>query len=294
MTFLSFGDFIVAHHVAREMVRTGDPLHPFRGIEPLLRSVDFSFANLESPLDKKRGSIEQETAGIIEFDFRVLNLANNHAMDRAREGLWYTIDELAKRGVATTGAGRDLDEAWKPAIVEHEGIRIAFLGASYTSVNSSRLLLNPYVARIDQRRRLRLAVATAKNEADFVVVAMHAGIEYTSWPSAEQQLFAQAAIRHGADVVIGSHPHVLQPIRHYRGKPIFHSLGNFIFDQRRPPAVKLTAAVRTELRRDGDRLVSAITVIPIINDDITTPRVAQGEDAIRILRRMGLDGPEVD
>lgn len=283
MRFLAFGDMILTHRVGRAIADANDPSRPFRSLGATLGAVDFSYANLEGPLRE-----DTPLDGLTQFGFRALNLANNHMMDGGLDRLLLTVARLKEADIATAGVGEDLTAAWKPAVVTVRGVRIAFVGASYTSKNSSRLVRLPYVARIDHRFELRDAVRKARDQADFVVAAMHAGTEYVRFPVAEQIQFARSAVEHGADLVIGTHPHVVQSVERYRGKLIFYSLGNFVFDQDRPPEVLESAAVRVELSVPGGNL-TGLDVIPLENPDTLSPRIAGEKARERILRRMGLD-----
>ena len=285
VTFLAFGDMILTHRVGRAVAGHGDTDIPFTSLAELLHAVDFNYANLEAPL-----AADTPLDGLLKFRFRVLNLANNHIMDGGLERLLLTVQRLRDAGIATTGVGPDLAAAWAPQVVAVRGVRVAFVGASYTSKNSSRAVRLPYVARIDQPWDARKAIAAAREQADFVVAAMHAGTEYIRFPAAEQTHFARLAIESGADLVIGTHPHVVQKVERYRGKLIFHSLGNFVFDQDRPPEVHESAAVRVSLSVTEKRL-RAVEVVPLVNLDTLTPQVADAPRAEAILRRMGLTSP---
>src|SRR5205085_3891867 len=140
------------------------------------------------------------------------------------KGLSFTISGLEINGVKHEGTGNNLDQAWQPAIVESNGLKTCFVGASYSSVNDSGKTTNNYVARIEDLDRLKTATAYSKSKCDFTVVTMHAGVEYTRIPNNAQSAFAHAAIDYGADVVIGAHPHWIQTIEHYKDKYIFYSL----------------------------------------------------------------------
>ncbi len=261
-TFLAVGDIMLSRNVAAKSLAARDPLLPFKGAADLLAFTDFNFANLESPLsgnDKYNPSgslvfnaVPALAAGLSQYNFKILNLANNHALDQGETGLKYTSDFLDQAGIRRVGLGANLDEAWQPAIVEVRGIKIAFIGASYSSVNDSGQTRNGFVARIDDVERLRKAVAAARQSgADFIVVTMHAGTEYTRTPSAAQTAFAHAAIDADADMVIGAHPHWIQTIEKYQGKYIFYSLGNFIFDQMWSRDTREGLAIKITLSKIG-------------------------------------------
>jgi poly-gamma-glutamate capsule biosynthesis protein CapA/YwtB (metallophosphatase superfamily) len=241
--FFVVGDIMLSRGVERMMARSGDPTLPFRDLSAQLRWADFNFGNLESPVSGNdsiagKGLVfnarVRALKGLADTNFRVVSLANNHALDQGRRGLRTTIDQLRARGIAGVGAGEDLNDAWRPQVVEANGIRIAFIAASYASVNDNGRTRNYHVARTDDQARLAAAVSSARASADFVVVSMHAGVEYTRRPNTEQVTFAHAAVDAGADLVVGAHPHWVQPSEIYRDTPIYYSLGNFIFDQQQP------------------------------------------------------------
>jgi poly-gamma-glutamate synthesis protein (capsule biosynthesis protein) len=284
------------------MVDRQDLLAPFRDVAPLLGSVDFVFANLESPfsssLDFSRSSANIFNAppahvlGLVEHRFRIVNLANNHTLDQGVQGLRFTLQHLADHGIAAVGAGSDQAQAWRPAIVAVRGIRIGFVGASYASVNDDGTSRSPYVARIDDDRRLGGAIASARAGADVVVVTMHAGSEYNPQVHPSQVRFAHRAIDLGADVVFGAHPHVLQRIERYRGRYVFYSLGNFIFDHLRP-GTRDGLAVRTTVglgrTADGERRgsVQGLELVPVVIEERCAPRPAPEAAAARILAAVG-------
>lgn len=298
--FLAVGDIMLSRGVNRVIERTGDPLIPFRASAEMFESVDFSFGNLESPVSgddtkKSKGLVfntrEQDIAGLEKFRFRVVCLANNHALDQGPKGLKNTIRVLDERGIRHVGAGDNLREAWSPSVIEANEVRIGFIGASYSSYNDGGAQLNQFVARIEDLDNLRTSIAEARRSADIVVVTMHAGIEYRRNPEPGQIKFARAAIDFGADVVIGHHPHWIQTIERYNGKFIFYSLGNFIFDQRKPDtkeglAVKFTINKRSD-GVNSQTAISAIELIPVIEELLGVPRPANEKEAETIFKKIG-------
>ncbi len=307
-TFLAVGDIMLSRNVAGTSLKAGDPLLAYKSAAGLLGSTDFNFANLESPLSgsdrfNPTGSlvfnaVPKLAAGLNQYNFKIVNLANNHALDQGEAGLKYTLDFLDKAGVKHEGTGANLDAAWTPAIVEDQGIKIAFIGASYSSVNDGGQASNNFVARIEDLVRLKKAVAAARGMSDFVVVSMHAGTEYTRTPNSGQTAFAHAAIDAGADIVIGAHPHWVQTIEQYNGKYIFYSLGNFIFDQmfsqdtREGLALKVTVSkpgVAGAVQIQGTPAAASlkqIELVPLIIDNYCCPRPANEVEAKRILGKI--------
>ena len=274
----------------------GDPELPFRGMADHFTTVDFTFANLEFPFAKEirvpvRGNIfnapQAWVAGLVKHRFQVLNLANNHAMDQGLGGLLETIELLQNNHLTSFGAGKSEKQAWAPALVEIQGIRIGFVGAGYASVNDSGKTWLPHVARIEEKHRLKAAIDDLKTRSDFIVATMHAGIEYVPVSFGPQQLFAKAALDFGADIVIGAHPHVVQPAEERDGRYIFYSLGNFIFDQTDRHTDE-GAALDITLTRQGDAVrLTRLEVLPVAIED-GTPRLAAPAQAAGVLERMKL------
>lgn len=243
VTFNAVGDIMLSRNVANQISKNQkDGYWPFRNLEQELGwDVDFNFGNLESPFTGRddfnpSGSLVFNApswtfSGLEQYNFKVLNLANNHAMDQGLDGLLYTRDLLKENQLTPLGVGKNLDEAWQGQVFSIKGIRIGFIGASYASENDGGVAKNNNVARIEDTIRLTASINELKTRSDFVVVTMHAGTEYERNPNQGQIDFAHAAIDAGADLVIGAHPHWIQTIEKYKGKQIFYSLGNFVFDQ---------------------------------------------------------------
>lgn len=298
VTFIAVGDMMLSRNVADKIVKTGDPLLPFRKMAATLSSVDFSFANLESPFSGKDtfnpspslifNAPRHTIQGLVEYKFKVLNLANNHALDQGIAGLRYTRQYLSEHGIRFMGAGDNLDEAWEPAIIEVNGIKIGFVGASYASLNDNGKITTNFVARIEQTARLESAIKDLTSKVDFVVVAMHAGTEYKRNPDRAQIDFARRAVDLGADIVIGAHPHWIQTIEEYQGKYIFYSLGNFIFDQEWSRDTKEGLTVKITLK-NGD--LEKIDLIPIVIENFSTPRLASDAERQAIFEKIGVTDP---
>lgn len=308
VTFLAVGDMMLSRGVARAIRRAGDPLTPFRKMEETLVSTDFNFGNLESPIsgrdhilgkDLTFNTREGDAAALGEYNFRVLNLANNHALDMGLNGLRHTMNVLERRDMTYLGVGENLDEAWQPKTLVVRGMKIGFVGASYSSFNDGGLARNSQVARMEETVRLQESIGRLRADgADFVVATMHGGVEYTRRPDKTQIAFAHAAIDFGADIVIGSHPHWVQTIERYQGKYIFYSLGNFIFDQEWSRDTKEGLAIRVTLNcyqemsgtgcaASSPRVVEKIELIPIVIENYSTPRLAEGLEAEAILKKIG-------
>jgi poly-gamma-glutamate capsule biosynthesis protein CapA/YwtB (metallophosphatase superfamily) len=332
VTFLAVGDIMLSRNVAGTALKANDPALPFRKMEQVFNSVDFTFANLESPFSGKDGfnpsgslvfnAPRNMIQGLIDYKIRGVTLANNHALDQGESGVLYTLQFLDEKGIKHTGAGKTLEEAWQPAIVEQRGVKLCFIGASYSSINDSGAARNEFVARIDDIENLKLKIEYSKSLCDFVVAAMHAGTEYVTKPNQAQVDCAHAAIDFGADMVIAHHPHWVQTIERYApngpsqeyrvgvpnapegperskcgsDKYIFYSLGNFIFDQEWSRETKEGLTLKIKVTKNqisnlqGPKVpatLESIELIPVVIENYSTPRPATAEEAKRILERIG-------
>jgi poly-gamma-glutamate synthesis protein (capsule biosynthesis protein) len=317
ITFLAAGDIMLSRNVAGTIKKKNDPLLPFRNMEGVLKSTDFNFANLESPISgtdyfNPTGSMVFNAPpayadGLQKYNFQVLNLANNHAFDQGLAGLVHTGDFLDSLGIKHMGTGKNVDEAWQPVIIDIKGIKIGFIGASFSSINDGGKATNDYVARIEDVTHLKSSILNLKSKTDFIVATMHAGTEYTHTPNAAQIAFAHAAIDAGADMVIGAHPHWIQTVETYQDKYIFYSLGNFIFDQEWSQETKEGLALKIQISKNqvsnpaapgaanledlqGQRIpakLDSVELIPVILENYSTPRPATPEETKTILNKIG-------
>lgn len=164
------------------------------------------------------------------YGVNMATLANNHSLNFGKEGFQQTRQYLGEAGINTFGTPFNTPEEGVIATVQAvRGIRMAYIG--YHELYNPDL--SPILAKI----------AELKDKADFITVVSHWGVEYSTRLPAYQQQSAHKLIDAGADLVIGHHPHVVQPMEVYRGKMIFYSLGNFLFDQRGQESVRTRLAV---------------------------------------------------
>ncbi|MGE5678607.1 MAG: CapA family protein [Pseudomonadota bacterium] len=289
---LAAGDILLDRGVEKYLDECGYD-YSYKDIGEELRKADLAFANLECPLTgkgepvlKKRkdlifnGNIQNSKA-LYDAGFDLLNLANNHSMDQGREGLLDTVKMLEASGIRTLGAGTSRNEAHKPVFIEKRGIRVGFLGYSdfppegYIYAEDKADVARPDLKTLGEE------VRTAAKECDLLVVSFHWGKEFDHYPGETQLELAHESIDNGADVVIGHHPHVLQGVEKYKGKLIFYSLGNFVFDRQLPQGTDETAAVDISFDRRG---WEKVRIIPLRIVDCK-PAIAEGQEAADILGR---------
>jgi poly-gamma-glutamate synthesis protein (capsule biosynthesis protein) len=169
--------------------------------------------------------------------FTVLAVANNHAYDQGAAGLAETLEHLRAAGLVAVGAGPTRTEAEAPKIVQARGLKVAFLGfTALFNANLNGRPGEPWVCPLDPDRAVA-AVRRARGLADAVVVSLHWGVEYSHDPTPRQRELAGRLAEAGADLILGHHPHVLQPVemieRNGRRTLVAYSLGNFVSNQDR-------------------------------------------------------------
>lgn len=225
--------------VRRAILASGDSAMPFRKIASLLAASDITFVNLESPFSDEGPYHEnglifhappKTIAGLKLAGVNIASTANNHARDCGAHGIDFTLFWLRTNGIEPLGSAESEAKVHSGVVLIRHGVRFGFLGYTFDQSNGNWKEKDPRIGMIDPEA-VRRDVADLKKRADVVIVSMHNGIEYKPKPSPGQIAFAHAAIDAGAKLVIGHHPHVIQPSELYRGGIIFYSLGNFIFDQ---------------------------------------------------------------
>jgi gamma-polyglutamate biosynthesis protein CapA len=233
------GDVMLSRGVRREILAARDVALPFRKMAPMLAASDIAFVNLESPFSDqgpyREGGLVFHAApamiaGLKLAGIAVASTANNHSRDCASHGLTFTLAWLRAHGIEPVGSDESDAAAHKGVVLVRHGVRFGFLGYTYDQNNGNWKDTDPRIALADPKAVCR-DVSEIRKRADVVIVSMHHGVEYTLKPTAAQVAFAHAAIDAGATLVIGHHPHVVQPSERYRNGLIFYSLGNFIFDQ---------------------------------------------------------------
>lgn len=212
--------------------------------------ADLTMANEEFPFSSRGTAAEDK-----QFTFRIdpgrvnvfqdlgidiVTLANNHVLDYGQEALTDTFETLDNAGIQYVGAGNNYEEAKQRRDFEVNGKKIGILAASRVlPVPSWAAGTSPGVFSTYDPTGLVEEIKTADQNCDFVIVYVHWGIEKDEYPQDYQRELAKKYIDAGADIIIGAHPHVLQGIEYYNGKPIVYSLGNFIFGNQIPKTVLL-------------------------------------------------------
>jgi poly-gamma-glutamate capsule biosynthesis protein CapA/YwtB (metallophosphatase superfamily) len=256
------GDVNLGDRTADAIRRYG-ARYPWLSVAPVLRRADLAVVNLECAVST-RGT----PAPGKEFTFRgtpaalraaghyagvdALSLANNHSLDYGRTAFLDTIANTRRAGIAPFGGGRDIRAARRPAVLTRGNLRVAFVGFSDIrplGFDAGPGLPGATPAFPDE---IRAGVRAARRRADVVVAYFHWGVERATVPNSRQRAFARIAFESGARVVLGAHPHVLQPRGRRGRRAVAWSLGNFVFPAY-SPGTERTGILRLELAADGVR-----------------------------------------
>lgn len=218
------------------------PIKVSNELKELIDSCDFKVVNFEVPLKPEKIELPpQKRERFFQNDdapdflrglgFNLFQLANNHAFDWGEEGFKKTKAAL---GDAAFGAGT-YEEAYKVKVVEKNGLKLGFLAlslAAYTGVFDDVLNHDGLGCAYINDAKVNHVIMEAKKSIDYLFVLPHEGIEYVDIPMPETIVRYRDFIDYGADGVIGTHPHCPQGWEEYKGKPIFYSLGNFLFNSK--------------------------------------------------------------
>ncbi len=240
------GDIMLGRTLAGRIER-GEGETIFASVEPVLQSADLAVGNLECALGE--GGVKApkaytflappESAALLRnAGFDLLSLANNHAMDFGPDVFRQTGELLEERGIRFVGGGANKIQAHAPVRFEIGGVRIGFL--AYVDVASEYLSkfdtrswsagpATPGIAWADDEQ-IKKDLQALKPDTDVIIVLFHFGTEVSVGPDKRQIQLSRLAVDYGADVIVGSHPHLVQGVERYKDGLIFYSLGNFVFD----------------------------------------------------------------
>ncbi|MEB3101350.1 CapA family protein [Ferviditalea candida] len=261
----------------------------FQRVKDIFADGDWVTGNLETVLSDRdpRGytgypefnSPPELADALKNAGFNIITTANNHSLDRRERGVIRTLENLRARGLMTKGTAASREEAEKPLLVQKNGITMAFLAYTYGTNGIPIPAGKDYlVPLIDEKRMIRDIAAAKQAGADLVTIPIHFGQEYQLQPNDFQRKLAVKLFEAGADIILGSHPHVVQPYEFLKATGsdgrerkgvVIYSLGNFISDQHRyaPPykptdtGVIFEVTVRKHLP-EGHTEIAGIQTLP--------------------------------
>lgn len=240
---LSFvGDMMFDKSVAAYIKAKGED-YIFDGYRRHFESSDMVFGNLETVLSTKGEPVKDKQYTfrsspkllpyLKKYNFTMLGIANNHTLDYGRDAFTDTLKQLDENGISYAGGGLNKEEASGGVVVERKGLKIGFIAFSRVTPSvdwyAGRYrsgILGGY--KVHEAEVLE-AVKSLEARSDILVVSLHWGKEGMLQMGEQESELAHLLIDSGADVIMGHHPHVVQKVELYNGKPIFYSLGNFFF-----------------------------------------------------------------
>ena len=265
------GDILMDGSVRAQIDKNGIE-YPWEMVKEYFQNDDITIGNLETSITTRGTKWEDK-----QFNFRsdpknlkamkeagidVLTLANNHTLDFGYEGLLDTLNHLDKNDIKRVGAGKNKKEAMEGIIIEKDGLKVGVLSFSrvvpdvkWYATDKRAGLVGAYDPHINE---VITRIKDIKKETDIVILSIHWGIELSNTPRKQEIDLAKKLIDAGADVIMGHHPHVLQGVETYKGKPIFYSLGNFVFGTKN----ELTANTMIAQINFAGKEIDNIKIIP--------------------------------
>lgn len=321
-----------------------------RGVDVAFGNLETPVSERGTPVDKwiNMRMPPDLLSVLVDMGIDIVTLANNHMWDFGEVAFFDTLRHLDDHALPHVGAGANLDEAWAAEIVSLGDIRVAFLGASSTlGPGSAAAAGRPGVAPIqisesyhldppasleqpgsapyvftrawrEDLERAILAIEDARAQADFVVLALHWGVPPFWRPRFQDGLadyqieVGHALIEAGADVIVGHHPHSLQEVEIHCGKPIFYSLGNFVFHHNKGPVSETpvsrnapysvivdrrnrewseTVIVLAEFAASGEARYS---LQPALLDSVGNPQLLAGDEGRSVIDRLDQMSPNAE
>ena len=265
-----------------------------------LARADLNVANLESPLSHREDAnhdsvvnlLGEPVYGPILKWFNVVSLANNHILDYREAGYRDTIGFLRGHNISYFGFGDDLASSFQPLRLTVAGEKTAFIGATrWNNATMARAGTTPI-----HLKRLSQEIRQLKSDGYFTIVYPHWNYEYVDYPAPDYRSAAKKLIDAGADLVVASHPHVVQGYESYRGKMVFHSLGNFIFHQavfeelspvKNDPRLKLSFVLQIEV--SGQQMDYSVIPIGSESDSVRMLNGAERDVFLQQLARISQD-----
>jgi poly-gamma-glutamate capsule biosynthesis protein CapA/YwtB (metallophosphatase superfamily) len=289
VTFAAAGD-VIPHEAVKQAAAAASEGEAgwtafFSDVADVFEGADFGFVNLETPVapENSHGTKAFLFNAPVELPkalkasgIKIVSFANNHVMDQGWAGFAESREQLKQAGLLFAGTSDNAATAWQPVIIEANGIKVGWLGMTRW-LNGSRnpdkddqphVNFFPYPGEANgapgaDEATVLAAVKAAKAQCDMLVVSVHWGIEYATAPRPEDVDLAHKIMEAGATVIVGAHPHVLQPVETYktqdgRNTIIFYSLGNFLSNQSRTYVDGLNPDSNGEPRDELIALFSAV------------------------------------
>ncbi|CAD2073933.1 CapA family protein [Phocicoccus pinnipedialis] len=269
--FRATGDILV-HDYLYEDVQQEDGSYEFKSrvesIEPYLKDADFVYINQETPIGGEELGLSgyptfnapTEVADLLEYlQADVVNLANNHILDRSTEGVLKTIERLQERGIDYIGANISEGDRNRQRVFNVNGIKVGMNGYTYGTNGIETPPGQGYLVNYDYFDLILEDIEKLKEVSDVQIISMHRGVEYADFPEEIDRSMYEQIAEAGIDLIIASHPHTLQPVDIYttsdgREVPIAYSMSNF-FSAQQSLNTKIGGIFEFEVKKIGTTLM---------------------------------------
>ncbi|MFN3660160.1 MAG: CapA family protein [Brevinematales bacterium] len=284
------GDVNFSWEIEKTLQEDKDPFFFVKGI---MRKADLTLVNLETTIasngiPQTKTHVFRSSPSVLLWltnaGIDVVSLANNHAMDYGAEAMLEMREHLKAHGILFAGAGKNWEEAIQPLIITQKGISIGILCAGFQKPENLIATANrPGTAGLRWKKLVKM-ISQIRRKVDYLVFFVHWGWEYVVPPlDSEQVSNAYAVIDAGADVIVGHHPHIIQAFEIYKGKPIFYSLGNFLFPQWRIEEARPAIAVVLDITKRESGIETISYLIPLYRlSNTLQPVIASGKESEKV------------
>lgn len=272
-----------------------DPSFIWGNLLPILKRTDMNLINLETALTTSKKKVPKvfnfkadpaKVRSLCDASVHVANLANNHVLDYNQEGLFETLSTLDRVGIKHVGAGKNLEEASAPVIMNVCGMNIGILGCTDNEPTWCATETTPGIRYLDIRdfEEIKKDIQTLRSKVDVLILSIHWGPNMKQRPSHEFTKFAHQAIENGVDLLHGHSAHIFQGVEIYKGKLILYDTGDFIDDYAVDPFLRndWSFLFLVELSRSG---IQQLRCIPAVIDNCQVNK-AVGKEAKEIIKRM--------
>ena len=240
MSIIAVGDVLIHESVYKDALNsdgTYDFHKMFIDVEDIIKKYDLKYCNQESTIGgsvlgisgyPSFNSPDEIGDEIVNLGFNLISLANNHALDKGEDAIKYSNSYWKTKNVITAGTYNSIEERDKVNVYEKNGIKYAFL--AYTTISNAKVN-NEYILNMYSADRAKKDIEKVKDQVDVIIVSMHWGIEDYNTPTESQRQIAEYLSSLGVNMIIGAHPHVVQPVEYIGDTLVIYSLGNFISNQ---------------------------------------------------------------
>ena len=240
ISIIAVGDVLIHESVYKDALKSDGTYNfhsMFTEVEDIIKKYDLKYCNQESTIGgsvlgisgyPSFNSPDEIGDEVVNLGFNLISLANNHALDKGEDAVKYSNSYWKTKNVITAGTYNSTQERDEPHIYEQNGIKYGFL--AYTTI-SNAAVKNNYILNMYSAQRAKEDIDKIKDTVDVIIVSMHWGVENDNTPNESQKQIAEYLSSLGVNIIIGAHPHVVQPIEYIDNTLVIYSLGNFISNQ---------------------------------------------------------------